>query len=251
MDDDRNETRRNRPSTAEEPIREWEESPRGRRLFLAVALAGALLLVALVALLYRPLSRLLAPAPATVTVAPITPPPPTATAIVHYGPIVLAAIRTEATLQTYRLTFVNDVDITRPSGIGNICTERIVYLGYYDVTAGVDLNAITEDDIEVVQRNGEMTVTITLPLAHLTDVTLDTERSRLLVQETPKWVPGCETHVADMTLEAQQGIKGYATEAALQAGILRQAQEKAGFVLQRFLYSTGYPNVVIRYQGPE
>ena len=238
------------PAETKDKQSETNEGTKARRILLGLLLAGLVLCALLALVIYEPLSGLFAPAPATTTTLPPSVVPPTPTSIVRHGPLIVKAIQSEAKLQTYRMTMVNDAEIIRPSGIGNICTERIVYLGYYDVTAGVDLSAIAAQDVDVVEAGGQMTVTITLPPAELLDVTLDTGQSRLLVQETPKWVPGCDTQVADMTLEAQQRIKDYAAEAALQAGILPLAQEKAGFVLQRFLYSAGYPNVVIRYTNP-
>jgi hypothetical protein len=220
---------------------------RDRRILLGLALGGIILLAILAVVLSEPLAGLFAsPTTAPPTSAP-SPAPPTPTSIIHRGPIIVRAIRSEAKLETYRLTMVNDVEVIRPSGPANICTERIVYIGYYDVTAGVDLAKIGDGDVVVVDTNGQMTVTITLPPAEIVDVTLDTGASHLAVQETPKWIPGCETQVAEMTLEAQQKIKEYALETALKEGILQRAQEHAGFVLQRLLYDLGYPHVVIRY----
>jgi hypothetical protein len=220
---------------------------RDRRILVGLALAGIVVLAILAILLSKPLAGLFA-SPTAVPSSPVpSPAPPTPTSIIHGGPIIVRAIRSEAKLETYRLTLVNDMEIIRPSGLGNICTERIVYIGYYDVTAGVDLAKIGDQDVDVVEANGQMTVTITLPPAEIIDVTLDTDASHLALQETPKWIPGCETQVAAMTLEAQQKIKAYALETALKEGILERAQEHAGFVLQRLLYDLGYPHVVIRY----
>lgn len=217
-------------------------------LIAALVLVSAAITVAAGIVLFR---EFIAPRETDFTLppagTPTSPPLPTPTSIIHRGPIIVNAIRSESKLETFRMTLVNDQEVMRVSGIGGICTERIVYLGYYDVTAGVDLSKITDQDVVVVDRNGQMTVTLTLPPAEIVDVTLDTEHSRLVLQETPTWIPGCETQVADMTLEAQHNIREYVTRAALEAGILTKAQERAGFSLQRLLYDVGYPNVVIRY----
>ncbi len=173
---------------------------------------------------------------------------PTPTSILQAGPIIINAVRTHARLETVVMNIVGDYTVTRVSGIAGLCTERIVYLGYYDVTAGVDLAKIQESDITVASIGDppQTVVTVTLPPAEILSVTLDTQHSRLLLQETPTWIPGCETQVADMTLEAQQKIQQYAEAAARERGILQLARERAGFELQRLLLNTGFPNVVIK-----
>ena len=42
-------------------------------------------------------------------------------------------------------------------------------------------------------------------------------------------------------------IEEYARNAALEKGILRMAQEQAGFALQQLLINIGYPKVFIQY----
>jgi hypothetical protein len=178
---------------------------------------------------------------------------PTPTDIIRTGPLVINAVRSQAKLQTVVMNIVGDQDVTRVSGISGLCTEHITYLAYYDVTAGVDLAKINEDNI-VVTDDGlldKAVVTIIVPPAEILNVTLDTEHSRVVAQDTPTWIPGCETQVADMALEAQQRLREYAGWAAIDQGILQSAQERAGFELQRLLLETGYQNVTIEYAQPE
>lgn len=175
-------------------------------------------------------------------------PQPTPTSIINPGPIIIEAIRSHAKLETIVMSMVNDMDVTRVSGIAGVCTEKITYLAYYDVTAGVDLAKIAAEDV-VVNRNDpqRIAVSITLPKAEIVNVVLNTQQSRLVAQTSPKWVPGCETQVAAMTLEAQQKIGQQVEKTALDKGILKMAQEKAGFELQRLIFSLGYLNVAIQY----
>ncbi len=207
-------------------------------------------LIAVIGLVVWGVSMLPAALPAPREEPAVTPTP---TSIVRSGPLVINAIRTHAKLETVIMSIVNDQDIVRVSGIGGLCTERIAYLGYYDVVAGVDLAKITEGDIVVVNDGllDRAAVTVTIPPAEILNVVLDTQHSRIVAQDTPKWIPGCETQVADMTVEAQQIIQQYAERAAIERGILKLAQEKAGFELQRLLLETGYWNVAIRYGNGE
>ncbi len=189
----------------------------------------------------------------TFPLAPAPTPLPTPTQFVRTGPLVINAIRTRAKLETVIMNFVNDQEITRVGGIGGLCTERITYLAYYDVVAGVDLGKITTASITVTNDGFPdlATITITVPPAEILNVVLDTQNSRLVAQDTPTWIPGCETQVAAMTVEAQQLTQQYAREAAIERGILKMAQEKAGQELKRFLLDAGYWNVNLEYANPE
>jgi hypothetical protein len=150
------------------------------------------------------------------------------------------------------MTFANDQTVTRAWGLGGVCQEKITYLAYYDVTAGIDLSKIAPEDILIVNGGSpaQTTITITLPGAEITSVTLDTDRSRIVASQ-PAWVPSCGTQAGDMTVEAQRKIKQDVEKAAKEKGILKQAQEQAGFELQRLLLKMGYPQVFIRYSNVE
>jgi hypothetical protein len=177
----------------------------------------------------------------------------TPTTTFESGPVILEAIHTQAKLETVAMVFVNDQDESKGWGlevIGEVvCRENITYLGYYTVTAGVDLQQITPSDI-LVSSDGipaQTYITITVPAATILHIEPDTQHSRVIHQDVSIISQLCGTKLPEMVLEAQAKIKGYARTAALEKGILRMAQEKAGFELQQLLYKMGFPNVFIQY----
>ena len=176
-------------------------------------------------------------------------PKPTPTSVIRSGPTVIQAIQTQSKLATVVMNITQDKTISRSHGIGGVCSEEITYLGYFNVTAGIDLAKITRENI-LVENDGQpdlAKVTITLPQPEILGNELDTKNSRIVAQQTPKWVPGCSHQIADMTIEAQQKIQSSVADAAREKGILHLAEEKAGFELERMLLNAGYKNVTIRY----
>jgi len=177
----------------------------------------------------------------------------TPTTTFQSGPIILDAIRTQAKLETVAMVFVNDQDESKGWGlevVGEVvCRENITYLGYYTVTAGVDLQKITPSDI-VITNDGILSqtlLTITLPAATILHVDPDTQRSRVVHKDVSIISQLCGTKLPEMVLEAQIKIEEYARNAALEKGILRMAEEQAGFELQQLLLNIGYPKVFIQY----
>ena len=177
----------------------------------------------------------------------------TPTTVFQSGPVILEAIHNQAKLETVAMVFVNDQDESKGWGlevIGEVvCRENITYIGYYTVTAGVDLQQITPADILV--NNDEITaqtqVTITIPAAAIMHIVPDTQRSRVVHKDVSIISQLCGTKLPEMVLDAQMKIEEYARNAALEKGILRMAQERAGFELQQLLYKLGYPKVFLLY----
>ncbi len=170
--------------------------------------------------------------------------------ITDHGPIILDAIRTQAKLETVEMVFANDVEKGEEWGIGNVCKEKIHYLGYVNVTAGIDLHEITPSSITVInnQDPSKVEVTIKLPKAQYSS-RLDTQNSKTLTQTDALLLPfACGgSRLPAITQAAQQSIIEAAEKAALAKGILPMAEERAGFELQQLLYNVGYPKVTIQY----
>ena len=173
------------------------------------------------------------------------------TSTIRIGPLVIDAIQRNAKLETINMVITSDTTITREHGFLGACSETITYLAYYDVSAGIDLREISRENITV--NNDGMPdlarVVIDLPPAQVLHTELDTEQSRLVQQDTPRWVPGCSREIADMTLEAQQVLREEARAAAKERGILSLAETHAADELKRLLNEAGYTNVEIRTWG--
>ncbi len=176
-------------------------------------------------------------------------PMPTVTPTIKSGPTVLNAIQAEAKLQTITMNIATDTDVTRVSGLRGVCTEKLTYLAYYNVKAGIDLAKVTPAQVSVTNDGlpDLATVTITLPQAELLGIERDEVNSRIVAeQKPPALLPGCEDHGGAMLGEAQQKTRLSAQTLALDRDILRLAEDKAGQELRRILMTAGYKNVVIR-----
>ena len=187
--------------------------------------------------------------PLTGLVPSLFAPAATVTPTLKTGPTVLNAIQAEAKLQTITMNIATDTDVTRVSGLRGVCTEKLTYLAYYNVKAGIDLAKITPAQVSVTNDGlpDLATVTITLPQAELLGIERDEVNSRIVAeQKPPSLLPGCEDHGGVMLSEAQQKTRLSAQTLALDKDILRLAEEKAGLELRRILLTAGYKNVVIR-----
>ncbi len=173
---------------------------------------------------------------------------PQPTSTIKAGPLVIEAIQRKAKLETISMEISNDITITREHGFLGACTESITYLGYYSVSAGIDLRNISQEQVQV-ENDGYPSiakVVITLPRAEILHNELDTDNSRIVSQDTPRWVPGCSHEIADMTLEAQSKLRASAQAAALERGILYDAEQTAADELTQILHDAGYGNVIVQ-----
>lgn len=218
-------------------MRRDNHQQRSLRTWVLVGLS--VLLVGLVGYaLLAPVQR--APAPSVLL------PQPTST--FKPGPLVIEAIRRQAKLETVAMFIHNDLTVSREHGLFGACSEELTYMGYFNVTAGIDLAKISADDIQVTNDGypEQARVIVTMPPAAILHNELDTAKSRIVSQSTPRWVPGCTHQIADMTVEAQNTLRGYAESAALQQDILPKAEEYASQELERLLEAAGYLNVTVR-----
>lgn len=174
---------------------------------------------------------------------------PQPTSTFRPGPTVIQAIQREANLETVVMNISGDMTINREHGFLGACSESLTYLGYFNVSAGIDLGEISSANIQATNDGNpdQASVVVTLPAPEILHNELDTTSSRIVAEDTTKWVPGCSHQIADMTVEAQAKLREYAAAAAREQGILRKAETYAGEELQRLLETAGYTNVSIRY----
>ncbi|MFZ2095457.1 MAG: DUF4230 domain-containing protein [Anaerolineales bacterium] len=163
--------------------------------------------------------------------------------ILHPTPTVLPdpvtiinQIRPLARLETIQYT-VEKV-ITAEVGQGALAPlfgDRLLFVGHGYVTAGVDLTNLGSQDL--VFEDGQMK--IHLPEAEIFDATLDNGKSYVYDRET-----GLLTH-GDVNLEtaARQAAEEQIRQAALEDGILQQAQANAESFIQSLLNKLGYVQV--------
>ena len=114
--------------------------------------------------------------------------------------------------------------------------DKILFVGHGTVIAGMDMQKLNPEDMRF--ENGVLTVK--LPPAEVLIATLDNEKSYVYDRQTGvlnKPDPNLETQVRQV---AEQEI----LKAALEDGILEQAQINAEAYLLKFFAALGYPNTI-------
>jgi hypothetical protein len=149
---------------------------------------------------------------------------------------IINQIRPLARLETIQYT-VEKV-ITAEVGQGALAPlfgDRLLFVGHGYVTAGVDLAKLTSEDL--VFKDGQMKVH--LPEAEIFVATLDNAKSYVYDRDT-----GLLRH-GDINLEtaARQEAESQIRQAALEDGILKQAQANAESFIQSLLNKLGFTQV--------
>lgn len=119
--------------------------------------------------------------------------------------------------------------------------DRLLFVGHGYVTAGVDLKNLTSNDLVI--EGG--VIKVTLPDAEIFDATLDNDKSYVYDRETGLLTKG------DINLEttARQAAEDQIQQAALDDGILLQAQANAEVFMESLLNKLGYTQVTFIHLG--
>jgi hypothetical protein len=146
-------------------------------------------------------------------------------------------IRALARLETIQYTVEKVVTIEQGQGtFGFLFGDKILFIGHGTVIAGIDMEKLQPEDMRF--ENGVLTVK--LPPAEIFIAALDNEKSRVYNRET-----GALTK-PDINLETlvRQSAEQEILKAALEDGILDQAQANAESYLFKFFAALGFPNTI-------
>jgi hypothetical protein len=149
---------------------------------------------------------------------------------------IINQIRPLARLETIQYTVEKVITAEVGQGaLGVLIGDRLLFVGHGYVTAGIDLEKLSSQDL--VLEDGM--IKVQLPEAEIFDATLDNHKSYVYDRET-----GLLTH-GDINLEttARQAAEDQIRQAALDDGILAQAQANAETFLQSLLNKLGYAQV--------
>ena len=120
--------------------------------------------------------------------------------------------------------------------------DKILFVGHGTVIAGIDMEKLKPEDMHY--ENGVLTVK--LPPAEIFIATLDNEKSYVYQRDTGILAK------PDINLETlvRQNAEDEIRKAALEDGILQQAQANAEAYLFKFFAALGYPNTIfVQDQG--
>lgn len=149
---------------------------------------------------------------------------------------IINQIRPLARLETIQYTIEKVITAeTGQNALAPLFGDRLLFVGHGYVIAGIDLSKIRSEDIAF--EDGILV--IKLPTPEVFVATLDNDQSYVYDRET-----GLLTH-GDINLEtaARQAAEDQIKKAALEDGILNQAQTNAEMYLESLLNELGYTQV--------
>jgi hypothetical protein len=146
-------------------------------------------------------------------------------------------IRSLARLETIKFSLEKIITAEIHQGVFDwLIGDRLIFVAHGEVIAGIDLNKLDPEDLEV--KGGVLYVT--LPEVEIFITTLDNEQSYVYDRDT-----GLFTHgEVNLETEARRAAEQEIERSALEDGILDLAEQNAISFLDRLLRDLGYPVVV-------
>ena len=149
----------------------------------------------------------------------------------------------ELTTTIYKMETTVPTSAERKVGDFVLGTTTLLYVGYGEVRAGIDLSKITTKDIKV--SDNQNTIVIHLPPPQILDSKIDVNHSyvydydRGFLNLGPDVAPSLQTLAQQKTLEK-------VVYTACREGILDTANQKAEEAISQLLTTTGYSKVKIK-----
>ncbi len=156
---------------------------------------------------------------------------------------IIREIRSLSRLETIQYTMEKVITAEQGQGdLGFLFGDRLLFVAHGTVIAGIDLGRMRPEDIWV---EGQL-LYIRLPPAEVFLVDIDNEKSYVYDRETGLLNKGDVNLERAARIAAEQAIN----QAALEDGILNQAQENAENYMARLLRGLGYLDVVFIQATP-
>ncbi len=175
------------------------------------------------------------------SVAAILPPTPTP---LPNGEAVVLSVRSLARLETAQFTIEKVIIKEQGQGaLGALFGDRVIFVAHGDVIAGVDLGKLAASDV-VVLPDGKAFVTLPAPEIFVTNI--DNDKSYVVDRDTGLLTKGDVNLETEARREAQAEIEA----AAVEAGIIQQAQKNSEAYLRQLLALLGYTEVTFIYATP-
>ncbi len=156
---------------------------------------------------------------------------------------IVHSIRSLSRLETIQYTVEKVITAQTGQGaFGFLFGDKLIFVAHGVVIAGVDLSKMGADDLTA--QNGVLYCR--LPAAEIFVATLDNNKSYVYNRDT-----GVLTH-GDVNLEttARRAAEDQIRQAAIEDGILQQAQQNAQDYMSRLLLELGYKDVIFVQATP-
>jgi len=153
------------------------------------------------------------------------------------GPSIVTQIQSLSRLESaqYSVKTVLTGESTGP--VPPFTSDKILFIAYGQVVAGVDLSRVTDADVQVVSN----TVRLRLPPPEILSTRLDNSKSNVYDRQTGFFTKADPNLESQIRQRAEQEIR----QQALEGGILMTAQDNAEKTLRVLLTSLHYDSVTI------
>jgi hypothetical protein len=148
------------------------------------------------------------------------------------GAAVVQRVRQLSRLETASYTIQTVIEINQSQGnplFDFFAGDALLLIAQGTVVAGVDLGAMTEDDVTVAPDG--RTITLRLPPAQIFTTTLDNEATRVYSRNRGIFAPENK----DLESQARQQAEAQILQAACEDGVLSKAGEQAEQTMRQFL----------------
>jgi Protein of unknown function (DUF4230) len=173
---------------------------------------------------------------------PVIPPLSSSITVVRPTPDVLVAVKDLARLESASFHMERVIDLTDKQSrlFGLVQTEdAILLVAVADVSAGVDLQKLTTDDVHVDAE--KKTATLTLPAPEVFHAELDNSKTYVHTRHTG----ALATRQENLETRARREAERTLIDAALQGGLLSRAGDNAKHAVESLVHGLGYEQVLV------
>ena len=158
----------------------------------------------------------------------------------------------ELTTAIFSMEAVVPTESNRTVGNYVIGQTNLLYIAHGEVRAGIDLSAISEENIEVISpsEDGPTELIVTLPAPKILDSKLDVTRSKVFDYDRGFLSLGPD-RAPELQALAQQEALERIRQGACNEGILTMASERAEVTMRQLIEPMGYGNLTVQFAEPE
>ncbi|MGD1857848.1 MAG: DUF4230 domain-containing protein [Leptolyngbyaceae cyanobacterium] len=157
----------------------------------------------------------------------------------------------ELTTAIFSMETVVPAESNRTVGNYVIGQTNLLYLAHGEVRAGIDLSALTTENVEVIDASEDLppSLVVTLPPPKILDSKLDVSRSEVYDYDRGFLSLGPDRAPELQTLAQQEALQRI-REGACDEGILDMASERAEMTMRQLLEPMGYGNLTVNVAEP-
>ncbi|MEM9265869.1 MAG: DUF4230 domain-containing protein [Cyanobacteria bacterium P01_F01_bin.13] len=158
----------------------------------------------------------------------------------------------ELTTAIFSMQTVVPTESNRTVGNYVIGKTNLLYIAHGEVRAGIDLGAISEENVQVIDDADDLppSLVVTLPAPRILDSKLDVTRSEVYDYDRGFLQLGPDRAPQLQTLAQQEALKRI-REGACDEGILAMASERAEVTMRQLLTPMGYTNLTVNVAEPD